>query len=92
MSRAQLLPILLVIAALASGAFCTQADALPAPLVVMIDKAPTGFVYSVNSRPTRELLLTLSQLRDKNPEPQAKSALLVHEDVTLTMINYCAES
>ena len=57
------------------------------PVVVMIDKGPSGFVYKVNSKATREIFLALSRMRESDPDPRPKSILLVHEDVTLTMIN-----
>ena len=67
---------------------CSSETATPRlPVVVMIDKAPTGFVYKVNSKATGEILLALSRMRESNPDPRPKSILLVHEDVTLTMIN-----
>jgi hypothetical protein len=56
-------------------------------VVVMIDKGPSGFIFRVNSKVTRHMLLTLSEMRAQDSDPHAKSILIVHEDVTLTMIN-----
>jgi len=57
-------------------------------IVLMIDHDSHGFVYTMNSEKVtvKDLLLTLSEHRNEHlPEPEV--ILLVHKEVTLTMVN-----
>jgi hypothetical protein len=53
-------------------------------IVVMIDHDSHGFNYSINSEAVQDLLFALSR-RKEEPEPEV--ILLVHDKVTLEMIN-----
>jgi hypothetical protein len=64
-----------------------QTEKTATPVVVMIDKGPSGFIYKVNSKVTKEILATLTRIKASDSNPHPKSILIVHEDVTLTMIN-----
>jgi hypothetical protein len=69
------------------GLLALARDANPAvitkPLVVMIDRDASGFVYKVDSVVvTKGLLYTLTFLEGKHSE----SILLVHEDAKISML------
>jgi hypothetical protein len=53
-------------------------------IVVMIDHDAHGFNYTVNSEKVQDLLLTLAKRKEG---PEAEVILLVHNKVTLGMIN-----
>jgi len=81
-----LLGILVCGMTLVSAAF-GQPVVNEAPVVVMLDRGASGFVYKVNSRVvSKELLLTLSKMRRARRDDDG--TLLVHEDAPLaTVIN-----
>jgi hypothetical protein len=57
-------------------------------LVIMIDHGSSGFVYRVNGKVTTADLLTfLDEHKPDWPSDKTKVVLLVHERVTLKMIN-----
>jgi len=53
-------------------------------MVVMIDYDPHGFIYTVNSEKVSDPLLALSK---SEHGPDIEVILLVHEKVTLAMVN-----
>jgi hypothetical protein len=59
------------------------------PVIVFVDKGPSGFVTRVNSKiPSKGLLFTLSEIHDSGAAPN-EAVLLVHEDVNFSrLINY----
>jgi hypothetical protein len=57
-------------------------------LIVMIDHGSSGFIYHIGGKPaTADLLTFLDQQKPDWPSRKTKVVLLVHERVSLAMIN-----
>jgi hypothetical protein len=76
--------VLFCILGLAGTIALAKPDEKPHRIVVMIDHDPHGFTYTVNSEKAKDLLLTLSKRKEG---PDAEVILLVHNKVTLAMVN-----
>jgi hypothetical protein len=86
-SRRVLFAVLICIATLIAAFASATAKGKPSRVVVMIDYNAHGFVYTINSEDSRaqDLLLTLSKKHET--EQEADVILLVHNKVTLAMVN-----
>ena len=85
-SRRVLFAVLICVATLIAAFASATAKGKSSRVVVMIDYNAHGFVYTINSEnPTQDLLRTLSKKHET--EPEADVILLVHNKVTLAMVN-----
>jgi energy-converting hydrogenase Eha subunit C len=85
MSRTRRLSsVLCCILGLAATIAPAKPDEKPHRIVVMIDHDSHGFIYTINSEKVQDLLLALSKRKE---EPENEVILLVHNKVTLAMVN-----
>lgn len=60
----------------------------PRPVVLMVDRGPSGFIYKLNSSTVSgDLLLALTKLGLPEVSLDSEAILLVHEDIKLSAIN-----
>jgi len=60
----------------------------PRPVVLMVDRGPSGFIYKLNSATVSgDLLLALTKLVPPEVSQDSEAILLVHEDIKLSAIN-----
>jgi hypothetical protein len=60
----------------------------PRPVVLMMDRGPSGFTYILNSKPVSgDLLLALTKMGATEVSSDSEAILLVHEDVKISAIN-----
>jgi hypothetical protein len=74
--------------ALAASSSLGGPSGKPRPVVLMVDRGPSGFTYKLNSATVSgDLLLALTKLGHPEVSMDSEAILLVHEDMKLSAIN-----
>ena len=88
MNRIRVLVFVTLSFALAASSSLGGPSGKPRPVVLMVDRGPSGFIYKLNSATVPgDLLLALTKLGHSEASLDSEAILLVHEDIKLSAIN-----